>query len=105
MARKLPSLNALRAFEAAARLSSFTAAAAELHVTQAAVSRSVKQLEAQLACSLFERHANALTLTDTGRLLLPELTASFDRIADAVQRASGRVSRPVLTVGVGPTFA
>jgi LysR family glycine cleavage system transcriptional activator/LysR family transcriptional regulator of beta-lactamase len=103
--RKLPSLNALRAFESAARHSSFTAAAGELHVTQAAVSRSVKQLEAQLGRSLFARHANALALTDAGRLLLPELTASFDRIAGAVQRASGAGSRPVLTVGVGPTFA
>ena len=103
--RKLPSLNALRAFESAARLASFTSAASELHVTQAAVSRSVKLLESQLGCSLFERHANALSLTDTGRLLLPELTASFDRIGAAVQRTAGGRSRPVLTVGVGPTFA
>jgi LysR family transcriptional regulator, regulator of gene expression of beta-lactamase len=103
--RKLPSLNALRAFEAAARLSSFTAAAAELHVTQAAVSRSVKLLESQLGQALFERHANALTLTDAARLLLPELTASFDRVAAAVQRVAGAHSRPALTVGVGPTFA
>ena len=103
--RKLPSLNALRAFESAARLASFTSAAGELHVTQAAVSRSVKLLESQLGCGLFERHANALSLTDSGRLLLPELTASFDRIAGAVQRAAGGGSRPALTVGVGPTFA
>src|SRR5215212_4672931 len=103
--RKLPSLNALRAFESAARFASFTAAAVELHVTQAAVSRSVKLLESQLQCDLFERHANTLTLTDKGRLLLPELTASFDRMAGAVQRVAGTTSRPVLTVGVGPTFA
>jgi LysR family glycine cleavage system transcriptional activator/LysR family transcriptional regulator of beta-lactamase len=103
--RKLPSLNALRAFESAARLSSFTAAATELHVTQAAVSLSVKLLEAKLGRGLFDRHANALTLTDTGRLLLPELSAALDRMADAVQRATGSNERPVLTVGVGPTFA
>src|SRR5689334_2464533 len=103
--RRLPSLNGLRVFEAAARLGSFTTAAGELHVTQAAVSRSVKMLEAQLGCSLFERHANALTLTDAARLLLPELTASFARIAHAVERAAGRDARDVLTVGVGPTFA
>jgi LysR family glycine cleavage system transcriptional activator/LysR family transcriptional regulator of beta-lactamase len=103
--RKLPSLNALRAFEAAARLSSFTAAASELHVTQAAVSRSVKLLESQLGQSLFDRHANALTPTDAARLLLPELTASFDRVAAAVQRVAGVRARPALTVGVGPTFA
>jgi len=105
MLRKLPSLNALRAFESAARLQSFTAAATELHVTQAAVSRSVKLLEAKLGRRLFDRHANALTLTDAGRLLLPELTGAFDRIAGAVQRATGGSERPVLTVGVGPTFA
>src|SRR5689334_12418872 len=103
--RSLPSLNGLRAFEAAARLGSFTAAAGELHVTQAAVSRSVKLLEAQLGRSLFERHANALTLTDAARLLLPELTASLRRIAGAVERASGHQAREALTVGVGPTFA
>jgi LysR family transcriptional regulator of beta-lactamase len=103
--RRLPSLNGLRAFEAAARAGSFTAAAAELSVTQAAVSRSVKLLEAQLGCSLFRRHANALTLTDTGRLLLPELTAALDLMASAAQRAVGPAARPVLTVGVGPTFA
>src|SRR4051812_7176103 len=100
--RTLPSLNGLRAFEAAARLSSFTAAAAELHVTQAAVSRSVKLLESQLGLSLFERHANALALTDAARLLLPELTASFDRVSDALQRVTRSNARPALTVGVGP---
>ncbi len=103
--RTLPSLNGLRAFESAARLGSFTAAAAELSVTQAAVSRSVRLLEAQLGCRLFGRHANALALTDQGRLLLPELTASLERIAAAVQRVAGPATRPVLTVGVGPTFA
>lgn len=103
--RRLPSLNGLRAFEAAARLGSFTAGAAELNVTQAAVSRSVKLLEAELECSLFGRHANALTLTDKGRLLLPELTAALDMIATATQRVARVAPRPVLTVGVGPTFA
>jgi len=103
--RKLPSLNALRAFEAAARLSSFTAAATELHVTQAAISRSVKLLETQLGKRLFERHANALTPTDAARLLLPELTAAFDRIAGAVDRVGGARAGRALIVGVGPTFA
>jgi DNA-binding transcriptional LysR family regulator len=103
--RRLPSLNGLRAFEAAARLGSFTSAANELHVTQAAVSRSVRLLEAQLGRALFARHANALTLTDAARLLLPELSASFERIARAAERASSRSVKDVLTVGVGPTFA
>src|SRR4051812_46269914 len=60
--RQLPSLNGLRAFEASARLGSFTAAATELNVTQAAISRSVKLLEAQVGCPLFDRRANALAL-------------------------------------------
>ena len=101
----LPSLNGLRAFESAARLGSFTAAAAELSVTQAAVSRSVKVLEAQLGCALFERHANVLALTDKGRLLLPELTAALDLMAAATRRVAAPAARPVLTVGVGPTFS
>lgn len=104
-ASRLPSLNALRAFEAAARLGGFTAAAAELSVTQAAVSRSVKLLEQQLGCPLFERHANALSLTDRARILLPELSAAFERMRGAVQRIQETGARPVLTVGVGPTFA
>jgi LysR family glycine cleavage system transcriptional activator/LysR family transcriptional regulator of beta-lactamase len=103
--RKLPTLTGLRAFEAAARHASFTAAAAELHVTQTAVSRSVKTLESQLNCRLFERHANSLALTDAGRILLPDLTAAFDLLASAAERAAAARTRPVLTVGVGPTFA
>jgi len=103
--RQLPSLNSLRAFESAARLGSFTAAAAELNVTQAAVSRSVKVLEAQFECSLFERRANALALTDKGRMLLPELTTALDLMASAARRVAKAPARPVLTVGMGPTFA
>lgn len=103
--RRLPSLNGLRAFECAARHGSFTAAAAELSVTQAAVSRIVKDLEAQLGCRLFERRANRLALTDPGRLLLPELTSALDLLATATGRLAKRRGGNVLTVGVGPTFA
>jgi len=103
--RRLPSLNGLRAFESAARLGSFTAAASELNVTQAAVSRSVKLLEAQLDCILFDRRANALSLTEHARTLLPPLTSALDQIASATQRIARAPSRLVLTVGVGPTFA
>ncbi len=103
--RRLPPLNGLRAFECAARHASFTVAAAELNVTQAAVSRIVKDLEAHLGVSLFERHANRLVLTDAARLLLPELTASFDRIAAASARLRKGPPGRALTVGVGPTFA
>lgn len=101
----LPTLTGLRAFEAAARLGSFTAAAAELNVTQAAVSRSVKALESQLGGTLFVRSANALVLTREGRELLPELTSAFGLIGKAVARATAFGRTPVLTVGVGPTFA
>lgn len=84
---RMPSLNALHAFEAAARHQSFARAAAELHVTQGAVSRHVKLLEAELGTVLFRRQSRGVELTARGRVLLPELTASFERIA----RAAGRV--------------
>jgi len=103
--RRLPSLNGLRAFEAAARHGSFTGAAAELHVSQAAVSRMVKLLEERLGFPLFERRANALTLTERGRALHPTLTEAFDAIARKVEGVSAMRSGPVLTVGLGATFA
>lgn len=88
----LPSLNALRAFEAMARTGSATRAAAELNVTHSAVSRQVKALEAQLGLRLFEGPRHALALTAAGRGLLPGLTAAFDQIAAAVAatRETGR---------------
>ncbi len=101
--RKLPSLNGLRAFEAAGRLGSFAAAATELNVTQTAVSRLVKALEARLGFPLFSRRANALSLTDRGAALLPGLTASFDDIARNVGRV--RSLSQALTVAAGPSFA
>lgn len=103
--RSLPSLNGLRAFEAAARLGSFTAAGRELSVTQAAVSRMVRVLEGRLGYALFERHANRLTLTWQGRTLLPGLSSAFDAIATLAAQVSTQSAVPVLTVGVGPSFA
>lgn len=85
----LPSLNALRAFEAMARTGGATLAGAELNVTHSAVSRQVKALEAQLGVRLFEGPRHALTLTRAGRDLLPGLTAAFDGIAAAVASARG----------------
>ncbi|MBD3819740.1 MAG: LysR family transcriptional regulator [Brevundimonas diminuta] len=85
----IPSLNALRAFEAMARTGGATRAAAELNVTHSAVSRQVKALEAQLGLRLFEGPRHALTLTEAGRGLLPGLTAAFDQIAAAVAEARG----------------
>jgi len=79
----LPPLNALRAFEAAARHESFSSAANELHVSPGAVSRHVKLLEEHLGVILFRRRPRGLVLTETGRKLLPEITASFEKIVEA----------------------
>jgi DNA-binding transcriptional LysR family regulator len=103
--RRLPSLNGLRAFEAAARRGSFAAAGEDLHVTQAAVSRMVRLLEARIGFTLFERHANRLELTWQGKALLPGLTAAFDSIANLTAQVASLSAVPVLTVGVGPSFA
>ena len=103
--RSLPSLNGLRAFEAAARLGSFAAAGHELSVTQAAVSRMVRVLEGRLGYALFDRHANRLTLTWQGRALLPGLSSAFDAIATLAAQVSSLSTVPVLTVGVGASFA
>jgi len=103
--RRLPPLNGLRAFEAAARCGSFAAAGHELSVTQAAVSRMVRVLEERLGFRLFDRHANALELTWQGKTLQPGLTAAFDAIASATEQVATLSATPVLTVGVGPSFA
>ena len=88
MVRSLPSLNALRAFEAAARLGSVTAAAAELHVTHGAVSRQVKQLEQALGTALFHRAGTGLRLSEAGARMLPALTSSFDLMEAGVAQAA-----------------
>ena len=103
--RRLPSLNGLRAFEAAARLGSFVAAGEELNVTQAAISRLVRLLEERLGFKLFDRMPNGLALTAQGRALQPGLTAAFDAIAGVTQQVAAMRSTPVLTLGVGPSFA
>lgn len=103
--RRLPSLNGLRAFEAAARHGSFKAASDELSVTPAAVSRMVRLLEERLGFQLFVRHANGLALTPQGRALQPGLTAAFDAIAGLTQQVAEMRSKPLLTLGVGPSFA
>ena len=82
--RRLPPLNALRAFEAAGRLDSLTDAAAELNITPAAVGHQVKALESYFEQALFERRYRAIALTEKGRLLLAGLTDGFDRLSDSV---------------------
>ncbi len=82
----LPPLNAIRAFEAAARNRSFSRAAKELHVTQGAISHHIKTLEDSLSCQLFLRHPQGVELTDAGEQLLPDLTSSFERITQAIRQ-------------------
>ncbi len=105
MDQRLPSLNALRAFEAAARHLSLTEAARELHVTPAAVSHQVRALEADLGVSLLRRVKGAFVLTETAQTALPVLRAGFDQIAEAVRRLRADEARHFLTISVGPTFA
>ena len=105
MIRPYLPLNALRAFEGAARHLSFTNAAIELCVTPAALSHQVKALEERLGVPLFRRLPRGLSLTDEGQALLPVLRDSFDRIADALGRYQGGMMREVLTVGAVGTFA
>ncbi|AMP10802.1 bacterial regulatory helix-turn-helix, lysR family protein [Collimonas arenae] len=98
-------LNALRAFEVSARFLSFTRAAAELNVTQAAISQQVKNLEERMGVQLFRRLPRGLVLTDEGIALLPVLAESFGRIAAVLQQFEDGRFREVLTVGAVGTFA
>ena len=103
--RRLPSLNALRAFEAVGRHLSVSGAADELNVTPAAVSHQVKGLEAALGVSLLQRLNRAVVLTEAGQLCLPLLSEGFDRLSDAVAKLETRGKTGVLTVSVTPGFA
>ena len=103
--RRLPSLHALRAFEAAARHMRFTQAAAELHVTPGAISQQVRALELELGQPLFERRPRKLALTDAGRRLLPSVSDGFARLSAATSRLDGTPLRGRLTVSVLPSFA
>ncbi len=98
-------LNALRAFEVAARHLSFTNAADELNVTQTAVSMQVKNLEERLGVTLFRRLPRGLALTDEGLALLPVLADSFERIGNVLAQFEHGRLREVLTLGVVGTFA
>jgi LysR family glycine cleavage system transcriptional activator len=104
-ARRLPPLNALRAFEAAARHLSFSRAADELHVTPAAISHQIKALEDGLGVQLFRRLNRAVRLTERGRACLPALRDAFDRMAHAVELARTGPTVGALTVSVAPSFA
>jgi LysR family glycine cleavage system transcriptional activator len=98
-------LNALRAFEAAARHLSVKKAAIELNVTPAAVSHQIRMLEDYLGVQLFHRYNRALELTDAARASLPKLREGFDCLVQAVERLRSHVSGGVLTVSAAPSFA
>jgi LysR family glycine cleavage system transcriptional activator len=104
-ARRLPPLNALRAFEAAARHGSFSAAAQELRVTDSAVSQQVRTLERYLGTRLFKRLPRGLLLTELGITYLPVLTAGFDRLSEATTRLRSGGVGGLLTVATLPAFA
>jgi LysR family transcriptional regulator, glycine cleavage system transcriptional activator len=103
--RKLPPLNALRAFESSARLGSFARAASELHVTPTAISHQIKILEQYLGCSLFQRLPNGLKLTMRGQTLLPHVEAGFDQFEAAIRLVQDKRSTPdVLVISALPSF-
>jgi LysR family glycine cleavage system transcriptional activator len=102
---RLPPLNALRAFEAAARLSSFKLAGEELHVTPGAVSHQVVNLERFLGTKLFLRHHRRVVPTSAGRSYLREVQKSLHRIAHATEALTGSLDRSILRLKAPPTFA
>lgn len=103
--RRLPSLDALRAFEVASRHLSFTSAAVELFVTQGAVSQRIRTLEHELGVTLFRRSARGLTLTREGERLAHGVRTGLGHIADAVARLSVSALDSALTLSVLPSFA
>lgn len=105
MAKSLPPLAWFRAFDAAARCLSFTAAAHELGMTQSAVSQQVKSLEARLGEPLFRRHARGLSLTDAARRLVPEVAAALEKLTVATHRFDGRADENQLSVASSVSVA
>lgn len=98
-------LNALRMFDAAARHLSLTRAAQDLHVTQAAVSQHIRNLEERVGKPLFRRLPRGLALTDEGQALWPVVAQSFERLEQSLQQLTEPRPREILTVGVVGTFA
>jgi LysR family transcriptional regulator, glycine cleavage system transcriptional activator len=105
MERRLPSLNAIRTFEVAARYASFTKAADELHVTQGAVSRMVQALEEELGVQLFQRIGRTIELTPAGAAYHAQVTDALDRIAAATRSVQRTDRGGMLSISVLPTFA
>jgi len=105
MSRRLPPLNALKAFEAAARNLSFTKAADELFVTQAAVSHQIKTLEEHLGLKLFLRKNRSLLLTEEGQGYFLDIRDIFTQLIDATEKLLARGAKGSLTVSLTPSFA
>ena len=105
MPERLPPLNALRTFEAAARHLNFTVAAEELHVTAAAVSHQIRSLEDHLGVELFRRSGRSLALTKAGLVLVPDIQHAFGRIQSATREVRSAEGAGALTVAVPPSFA
>ncbi len=103
--RRLPPLNALRAFEAAARHLNFSRAADELSVTPGAVSQQIQNLEDYVGASLFRRTPKGLLLTDAAQTALPALREAFDRLAEAASLLTAAVDGRRLTLTAAPSFA
>ena len=102
LSRRMPTLNALRVFDAVARLGSFKAAAQDLHVTPAAVSFQIRQLEEDLQVSLFERQGNHIELTAAGQVFFPKLSSGFALLHDAFNEFVNHAGRKTVTVTAGP---
>ena len=105
MSRRLPPLNALKAFEAAARHLSFTRAAEELFVTQAAVSHQIKALEEHLGLKLFMRKNRSLLLTEEGQSYFLDVKEIFGQLVDATEKLLARGAKGAITVSLTPSFA
>ncbi|BDY03632.1 transcriptional regulator GcvA [Ferrimonas sp. YFM] len=105
MSRRLPPLNAVKAFEAAARNLSFTRAAEELFVTQAAISHQIKALEEFLGLKLFRRRNRSLLLTEEGQSYFLDIKDLFTQLSDATERLLARSASGSLTVSLAPSFA
>jgi LysR family glycine cleavage system transcriptional activator len=103
--RRLPPLNALRAFEAAARHLNFSRAADELSVTPGAVSQQIQNLEDYVGAMLFKRTPRGLLLTDSAQMALPALREAFDRLAEAAALLTAAVDGRRLTLTAAPSFA
>lgn len=105
MSPRLPPLNAVRAFVAAARHESFTLAAAELHVTHGAISRQIKHLETYLGVDLFVRQVRQIRLTPEGQQFQAQASQALDQLAAAAHALQARPPAPTVTLNVRPSFA